>query len=275
MDPNNPTPAPQEQQNGNQDYSYNDLKDQSIREIAEGQEVPKPAEAAAEAPEEPEVPLEDIAKKAGEEGARAVIEEQEAARKAEEEKRKAEEVKLTPEEEQYEKWKQDFEKNNKRPPTFMEAMKFVKDEAVRDIREQEEQERKAQEEQQEKARKEQEETDKKLNSIVDDELNDLYNSGKLTRIKDPNNPSDQGVVERRALFQAWQEVNTQRRAEGKPEIVSATRIYEFHYKRPNAQPAGANAPVAGNRGTTTPPSEEQEYSYQDLKRPWSFFRRGQ
>lgn len=251
-------------------YTHKDLESQSIREIAEGQEPPKPVEP--EAPQEPETPAPPVEtpQLTAEEIAKKTADELEARAK--------EDVPAEPEptakEKIYLEWEKKFETDNKRPPTYLEALSFVEEQAVATIQERQEQAAREQQEKDAQALKQKEETDKQVNSIVDDELNDLYNANKLTKIKDPNNPADQGVVERKALFDTWQQINTQRAAEGKPPIYSATRIYEFYYKKPNAQPAGANAPVAGSAGSATPPSEEQSYTYQDIKKPWQFFRRG-
>ena len=267
--PVNPQDAPAEATGGqpvDPGYSNEDLKNQSIREIAEGQEPPKPEEKPQEPTPEP--PVETAPIPTAEEIAKRTADEIEARAKTEE---------PTPEptdkEKIYIEWEKKFREDNTRPPTYLEAMQFVEERAVATIQERQETEAKAQEEEQTRIAKEIEETNKQVNAVVDDELNDLYNANKLTKIQDPNNPSDQGVIERKALFAKWQEVNTQRAAEGKQPILSATRIYEFYYQKPNAQPAGADAPVAGGSGSGTPPSSEQNYSYTDLKKPWSFFRR--
>lgn len=261
--------APEPQDPG---YSNEDLK-APIREIASNTDEPKPEPKEPELPndpiiEEPKIDAEQIAENA----ARKVIEEQEAKRQADEQERIAEEAKTT-EEDEYAKWEKQFKEDKNRLPTYPEALKFVKDQAKNELRAEAEEVKKAAEAEQEKVKVEQAENNKRLDSIIDDELADLYKGNKLTPIKDPNNPSDQGVVEKKALFSKWAQVNAQRRAEGKPDILSATRIYEFYFEKPNAQPPGEDAPISGNRASAIPPSEEQGYTNADLKKPWSFFRK--
>lgn len=253
-------------------YSYNDLK-QPIREIAT--EEPKTPEAPKEEVKEEPKPEID-AQKIAEDAAKSVLDQQEVARKEEERvKEEAKQEEPSEKEKAYLDWEKKFSAEKGRQPSYLEALTFVEDQAIKGIEEKQLAQKKIQEEEQVRVQKEQEETDKRLNAVVDDELSDLYNAGKLTKIQDPNNPSDQGVVERKSLFAKWAEVNMERRTKGLPDIISATRIAEFYWKKPNAQPPGADAPIAGNKGSGQPPSAEQEYSYQDIKKPWGFFRRGQ
>ena len=264
------------------DYSYNDLKDQSIREVAQPTEAAPVEETPVETPKEEVVtqPVDEVKeridkeqdeereRRIAEEAANKVVQDLEAKRQAEE-AAKVEPVKDDP----YTKWQRDFFEKEKRQPTYVEALEFVKDRAKEEMRQEQIAEQQFKEEEARKAQAVQAEESKRINTYVDDELNDLYTSGRLTKIQDPNNPSDPGVVERKSLFSKWQEVNAQRRSEGKPEIISATRIAEFYWKKPNVQPAGANAPIAGNKGSATPPSTQDSYSYADLKRPWSTFKK--
>jgi len=264
--------APVEQTPQEPGYTHEDLQKESIREIAENTEIPTPKEEVKEEVKEPEAPVEpqsnveEIATKAAEEAAKKILEEQAKA--------EVKEPEPTEKEKAYLDWEKKFEGDNKRQPTYLEALSFVEEQAVRAIEEKQQAQAKEAEETQKAEAARIEEENKRINIVVDDELNELYNADKLTKIKDPNNPYDQGVVERKALFAKWMEVNTERRAQGLPEIVSATRIYDFYYQKPNAQPAGADAPISGNRGSATPPSAQKEYTYADLKKPWSFFGRG-
>lgn len=285
MDPNN-VPSPQNEpavatggQTPPQDpgYKYDDLQKQSVREIAEGQTPPAPPTPPSEpeTPKEPETPATPPAPQlSAEEIAKQTADEIEAREKAaaEEQARKEAEAEPTDKEKEYLEWEDEFKKKENRPPTYSEALKFVSDQAIKEIEARQAEKDRIAAEEQEAAKKTQEEADKQLNAIVDDELSELYQAGKLTKIVDPNNPSDQGVIERQALFTKWQEINMERRSKNLPPIVSPIRIYDFYYTKPNAQPAGANAPVAGNRGSATPPSNEQSYSYQDIKKPWGFFK---
>lgn len=250
-------------------YSNDDLK-KDFREIAENTELPVETPVTPETPEVPAAPEIDPVKLA-EDAARKVLDEQDARARADAEAIKAEEVK-TPDEKVYEEWASKFNKDNERQPTYLEAMEFVETRAVAKIEaKQAEAARVAQEQKEANDRKIQEDT-QKINAVVDDELEDLYKGNKLTRVKDPTNPNDQGALERKSLFAKWAEVNQERRTKGLPDILSATRIAEFYWQKPNSQPAGNDAPIAGNRGSATPPSSEQEYSYKDIKKPWRFFK---
>lgn len=244
-----------------------DIQNKDTREILEE----KPPEPKEEAPveEKPvmEEPKQPSVSEVAEEAARKVLEEQRVQEEAKKEPEPTEQEKV------YTEWQEKFTKENSRPPTYLEAMEFVEERAVEKIEaRQKAKEVEAQEviNQQQKA---QEDERKRINTFVDDEMADLYAAGKLTKIVDPNNPSDQGVVERKALFEAWQEVNTKRRAEGKPEIISATRIHEFYYKKPSAQPAGQDAPIAGAQNSGVPPVGE-EMDYREIhNKPFSWFRK--
>src|SRR3990167_8094823 len=197
-----------------------------------------------------------IAQEAAEEAARKVVEESKKVEPPKEEVNEPE-----PQEKEYEDWVEGFQKDKGRRPTYMEAMEFVSTKVEENIAKKEEVKVKEAEETQKQQQQEQQEERDRINRFVDDELQELYSSGRLTKIEDPNNPSDQGVIERKALFQAWQTVNQQRRTEGKPEIISATRIFEFYYKKPNQQPAGEQAPIAGAQNSGEVPSENKDIDY--------------
>lgn len=267
-------------------YSYEDIKKDSVRDIAsnteEPKETPKGEEKPAETPtvpEEPEVPLEDVLKKNAEETANAILAKQKADQDAAEAARIAEEKANKTPEQEYREIAADFEKKEGRAPTWEELAVKMEERALNkfqalqaEAKADADEQQRVQQEAQQKQVKETEDNEKLLNTVIDDELGDLYNAGKLTRIQDANNPSDPGLVERQALFTKWAQVNTERRAKGLPDITSATRIYEFYYQKPQGQ-SGANAPISGNRTSATPPGAEQEYSYADIKKPWSWWKR--
>ena len=253
--------------------------------------TPTMRDIAVETPEEPKVEEPKIEEKVevvetpiptAEEIAQKTADELEARQAAEEAETKEAQVKE--DEDSYKKWEDELWETEKRTPTYREALDFMQKQAINSpemieklveaVRGREEEALKAKQEEETKKAEELKKTDEELGKIVDDELNDLYNAGMLTKIQDPNNPSDQGVVEKRDLFKTWLEVNNDRRAKGLPDINSATRIAQFYWKKPNAQPAGADAPVMGSRSSAVPPSTEKEYSYDDLRKPWSFFKRG-
>lgn len=253
--------------NATVDYSYKDIHDEKIEDIPNM--TPEPPKEEPTVVEEPEIPLEDVVKQTAQE----VIDqnkpsvEEIAKATADElvERAKVQE----PQDDAYTAWAKQFEQDNDRTPNWAEAAEFIKDRAKAEIKAEDEALKAEEAKKQEEAQKVAEEETKRINAYVDDELSELYNAGKLTKIEDPNNPSDQGVIERKALFSKWAEVNAQRKSEGKPEILSPTRIFDFYYTKPNAQPAGADAPISGNKGSAVPPSQENSYSYKDIhKASW-------
>lgn len=257
---------------------YEEIHNQSMRTLAVDEGVSEIPEAKPEVePEKPVEPVdekivEDERRQIAEEAARKVVEEQET-RRIEAEKAEREVKEPTDKEKSYLDWESKFKEKNDRSPTYLEALAFVEEQAIASIEQRQIETENQKKAETERVQAEQDAETERMNAYVDDELQDLYTANKLTKIKDPNNPSDQGVVERKALFNTWQQVNEERKNKGLPEIISATRIYEFYYKKPSAQPAGADAPISGNRSSAVSPSSEQEYSYQDLKKPWSVFKR--
>jgi len=258
-------------------YSHEDLSKQSIRDIASEEPTKEEPKEPVKTPEELEAENK-VAQEAREQQVREE-ERQKVLTEQEEERKKIEEARQTEpseKEKAYVEWEKRFKSDNNRQPSYLEALQFVEEQAVRGV---EERQAKAQQEraqQEEAARKEQEAVDQKLNNVIDDELNDLYKAGKLTKIVDKDNPSDQGVVERKALFTQWATENAKRRQAGQPEITSATRMFEFYYQKPNAMPPGSDAPIQGNRGSQVipPTADNPGYTNADLKKSWGWFRRG-
>lgn len=133
-----------------------------------------------------------------------------------------------------------------RTPTYQEALAFVKDQAIKSIKEEQIKEQQAKEEQERQAKEQESAQVNSFNKYVDEQLADLESSGKLPKTEDA----------RKALFQAMLEVNTKRAQEGKPLIYSIKEIFYEHYKAPNTQPAGADAPVVIGRGAGEQPQKE-------------------
>lgn len=279
------------------EYSYDDINKVAVRDIAEGKEAPvieKPKE------EEEEIALDDLKKnikddlKKDQEEERKKLEEEkakqeeerkieEAANEAKEQKKVVEDTKET--DEIYLKWAKEFGEKNNRAPTYLEAMQFVTEQAAKspelikhikeELKREDEANKAIAEKQRADAEKKKAAENKVLNDYVDEELSLLYANNKLTPIKEKDNPEDLGIKERMEFFKQWKEVNDKRRAEGKREIISPTTIFTFYYKKPNFEVAGADAPIAGNKGSIIPPSSEQQidYSKDVAGKPWSFFRR--
>lgn len=273
MDDTKPLVPQEEQIQAPEDpgYTNEDLK-APYKQIANEE----PKEEAKDDPKEEikEEIKEPSAEEVAENAARKVLDEQEARKQADEQAKLEEETKEEPsdKEKAYLDWEKKFKAENGKQPSYLEALQFVEDQAVKGIEARQAEAAKAKEKADEEVAKAQAEEQARINTVVDDELEELYSKNKLTKIQDPNNPSDQGVVERKELFKVWAEVNAKRRAEGKPEIISATRIHEFYYTKPSAQPAGADAPVQGNSNSANVQST-QEHTYEEIHRPWSLFKR--
>lgn len=143
-------------------------------------------------------------------------------------------------------------------------------------------EQKATEEQnQQKAQQEEaqraadEERAKSFNQVIDDELDELYTNNKLPRVKDKDDANDPGVVARKALFQTMLDVNMKRKAEGKPAIMSVSRIFHTYYTPPTQQRPGADAPISMGQGAPEE-TDPDDYSYTDVKKVqkgWGIWRR--
>lgn len=256
------------------EYSHEDLKKESFRDIASNTEIPdEPKEETPieEQKEEPKVEFdEEKYKKIADEAAVRAADEVERRRvEAEKANEEPKEAKT-----EYQEIVDEFTDREGRTPTWDELAVKIEERTIEKIEARQVEKTQAEIQEKETQRKTYEEEQKRIDVFVDDEMAELYKHQKLTPIREKDNPSDQGVVERKSFFKQWGDVNTQRRNEGKPEILSATRIYEYYYKKPSAQPAGYDAPIAGNRGSTISPTQEQEYSNADLKKPWSFFRGG-
>jgi hypothetical protein len=244
------------------EYSYDELHKEEVKDIASNTEVPeekspeKPVEEKkSEVPEKPEEVID--TSKLAEEVADKVVEKT----KPPEEKP----IEKT-EEEKYKEWANDFKTKEGKDPTWTDVATHLKEDAIKAIDDREAEKVRVAEE----TKKVAEENDKKLtdnfNKIVDEDLDDLYKSNKLTPIKDKANPSDQGILERKALFNTMLEVNTERAKEGKRPIYSIKEIYYEHYTKPNAQPAGENAPISVGKGAPSSGEEEQELDYnKDVK----------
>lgn len=261
------------------EYAYKDVHEKPVEEIAKNKEVPE--EKSVEPTDEEKAKIEADAKAKAE----AEAKEEEVEIKPEE---LVEEIstkvaeKLTPEEkaEVKDKYTEFFEKTKAekgRDPNWIELSQFLEEQAVLRMEEKQAEAKKEQEKQKEEETKATEAFTKRFNSQIDEEIEELYKSGNLTPIKDSKNPSDQGVIERKALFQAMLDTNQKRAAEGKDAIFSVARIfYGGYYTKPNAQPAGSEAPVSMGTGTPAGGEEEQEVNYmKDVKRPWSMFRKNQ
>lgn len=161
-----------------------------------------------------------------------------------------------------------------RNPTWEEAITALGEQSAQDAydrlkKEQEEagrvqeEARHAQEEEAKQVEAQNEKAKEEYNKILDEDLADLYRSGKLERIKNADDETDTGVIQRKALFQKMYDVNVDRASRGLRPIYSIKEIYYEHYKNPVQQQAGADAPV--NLGKSqAKPEDPESYSYFDI-----------
>lgn len=104
---------------------------------------------------------------------------------------------------------------------------------------------------------------------INEEMEELFASGKLKRPKDVNNLDlkNQADKEYKDLFDQAIKFNEDRRKEGKPMIDSIAKFYFMHYKPSGEQPAGEDAPIAGNT-SGEPESEELDYMRDVHNKSW-------
>jgi len=166
-----------------------------------------------------------------------------------------------------------LEKEGKEP-SWKDVAKLIKEEAIEEIKQERIREQEEIEKHREEERKVTEKLTEKFNANLDEELEEMYKSGELTPIKDQKNPSDQGVIERKSLFQTMLTVNQERAAQGKEPIMSLARIRYSYWTKPTAQPAGADAPISMGKGgpSSDEPDEEIDYN-RDVKKSWASFKR--
>ena len=72
------------------------------------------------------------------------------------------------------------------------------------------------------------------------EIKELEEGGYIPKVTDENNPDDEGVVTRKALFQKGLEINNDRIAKGLPPENSIAKVFFMHFKGANTQPAGSS-----------------------------------
>lgn len=256
-------------------YTNEELHTQSMRDIVEGKEpiIEKEVEEVKE-----EVAPQPTADEIAEKTAKRLLDEQETRARAQKDQVEADEkakieAERTPEDDARE-WRDKFEKDHGRTPSWEEAYAQLGKAAVetlekkqREAAEQAQKEQKTQQELQEKSNKE-------LNEYIDEELDVLTRS----KIMNKNNPE-----ERADFFDQWGKINMARRAAGKRDILSASTIAfgtdengRPYYTKKATQPVGADAPIFGNKGSSQVPSDTQKINYaRDIaKKPWSFFRKG-
>ncbi len=151
-----------------------------------------------------------------------------------------------------------------RNPTWFELVPFIRDEVKQELKREQEETRVQQEEAQRTVAETEKQRTEAFNKHIDAQLEDLYRQERLPKIVNKDNPNDEGVQARKALFQAMLEVNQDRVNKGQDPIYSIKEIFYEHYKKPSRQPAGADAPVSVGSGNVAPESPD-DYSYADIR----------
>lgn len=250
--------APQEELN-----YVDDLKDKSIRDVASEeskQEIKEEVkEEVKETPveETEEVEFDPEAFKA--ETAKAVKEEIADFLKGDNKEQTKERGS------EYAEFVKRIEDSHGRPPNYLEALDFVKDQAKAEIKaEQEEAYKKYQDDV--SSRQEAEKTYlENFNKELQDEMTELYTSNKLPKIKNADDPEDYGVQARDALFKTMAEVNTKRVQDGQTPIRSISRIFTGYYKAPSRQPAGEDAMITDSRNSVASNDDEEINYLRDVR----------
>jgi len=168
----------------------------------------------------------------------------------------------------YQKLVQDVQKEG-RTPSWDEVLPLIEEAAIQKIDARNEERAEKARQDQEVQTKDLETRQSEFNKEVDEELAELDKTGKFNS-KDP--------VQRQALFKAMAEENMSRVEWNKKNpneqvsiIRSISRIHSNHYKAPNRQPVGADAPVGvGDGGSAVSDSNDNPYNYQeDHKKSWA------
>lgn len=251
------------------DYSYDEVHKPTTAQIVKNEELPK-EEPKKEEPkvEEPKVeePKEEDVEVDPKEMAKEIAEEV-AKNLKEATPEKKEETK-----DAYELFFEKTKAEKGRDPNWIEVSKFIQEQTRESIKQEQLEAQKVDDERKEIERKSTEELTKRFNETLDEELKELYTKGELTPIKDKSNPNDQGVMERNSLFQKMYDVNQERATKGQPPIMSISRIKYGYWEKPNAQPAGSDAPISMGHGSPASDDGEQELDYtRDVNKGWRSF----
>lgn len=188
-----------------------------------------------------------------------------------EEFKKIEDSKLTKEEKkdakETAKWQ--WEDENRNPKDYSEiasaAEERALDKAKEWFKEQQEQERttrdnatKAEQEKADLVRKTQEDSQKHIESRVNAEIDKLFDGGHLQKPVDINATDDPAAKEYRDFLNAAIKYNEEHKD---TPIGSPVEFFFMHYKPKGNQPAGNDAPIAGNRTTVKPADTDDKFVY--------------
>lgn len=132
-----------------------------------------------------------------------------------------------------------------RQPTWTEALEYMGEKTHARIKAEMEAEDAKETEEANKQTKTQEDFNKNINGYWDKQIDELVKAGKMPPVKDDKDEKDEGKLFRVELFKTMMEVNQERQKSGLDAISNLKEIYYEHFKAPNQQPAGYDAPVAG------------------------------
>lgn len=143
---------------------------------------------------------------------------------------------------------------------FNRMQKFIEERETKKA-EEEAQRTKEEKEAAQKAEEQNKTAQERAQENLSNEIKELEEGGYIPKVTDENNPDDEGVVTRKALFQKGLEINNDRIAKGLPPESSIAKIFFMHFKGVNKQPAGADAPISGNKPSAVPKTSEKPYIY--------------
>lgn len=259
--------------------SMDTIKKELIDEATKEDEVEKKEEETPTPPEEPKTPEPEVKPEEKEEPKEDVSKiAREAAEKATEDlKREIDEIKgqnLTKkqEEEAIEEAKTRWTKEGRNPKDYDEIVVEAEERAFNRMQKFiEERERKKEEELANKTKQEQEaqqQAEEQHKTVLEQtqaslarELQELEEGGYIPKVSDPNDENDEGNRVRKALFIKGVEVNNERIKKGLPPENSIAKVFFMHFKGVSNQPAGADAPISGNKPTAVPKESEKPYIY--------------
>lgn len=260
------------------DTIKHELKEQAIKEAEEEKKEKEASEVTPKEEEKPTAPVEetspekpdakeDVAKMAREEAEKATAE-----LKKEIDEIKGQNLSQKEEEKAIEEAKTTWAKEGRNPKDYDEIVAEAEERAFRKATKWfEEQEKKKAEEASKKTQEEQEKTKQqederktvleKTEQNLAQEIKELEEGGYIPKVVNENDENDEGLKVRRALFQKGIEINNERIAKNLPAENSIAKVFFMHFKGATSQPAGADAPVSGNRPTATSNGNEKPYIY--------------
>jgi hypothetical protein len=235
-----------------------------IKEEVKEEPKEEVVEEKEEKPEKHEKATEDIIAETAEKTRKAVLEEIEAKEKDKQEKTRAEEEKRAKAAEESKVRTPAWEDEKRTPKTYTEiyeeARKAAVEESNRNFQKMMEErdnkaaeERKANDEKVANEQKSKAEYTKNLEKQIGDEIEELRAIKKLPTIKNDKDENDEGKKALNDFMTFGTDFNNKRMAEGKMPLFPMGLMN--YYTPKTTQPAGADAPIAGN---TTPAEVDED-----------------